>query len=145
MVTEPTVADIALDANVLVAMLDSSDGWSRRANALGRELSGEGHKLLLLDFLVTEAVTVVSRRVTQAAVLATALAQIRLWKDSGEVWFLEARELFFNAALGVVLETDGRLSFNDALLVVLHREGVVDDIVTFDSAFDSIPGLQRIH
>lgn len=58
---------------------------------------------------------------------------------------MEARELFCNEALSVVLGTPRRVSFDDALLVVPQRERVVDEGATVDSGFDSIPGFRRIH
>jgi predicted nucleic acid-binding protein len=94
------VAEVVLDANVLVAMLDSSDSWARDASVLGRRLTGEGNK---------------------RASFSSTKRSVWSWGRTG------------------------RLSFNDALLVVLQRERVIDEIATFDSGFDSIPGFRRIH
>ena len=119
--------------------------WARRANLLVRELEAGGHALLHLDFLVTEAVTVVGRRAKDAAVLGAALARVRHWNASGEISFVDRPDLSFDDALGVVLDTHGSLSFNDALLVVLQRDDVIGEVVSFDSGFDAMRGFRRIH
>lgn len=44
----------------------------------------------------------------------------------------------------MVLATQGTLNFNDALLVVLRREGVIDSVASFDQGFDQVEGFGRI-
>jgi predicted nucleic acid-binding protein len=45
--------------------------------------------------------------------------------------------------LDVVETTGGLLNVNDALLVVLQREGVIGDLASFDSGFDVVKGFRR--
>lgn len=46
--------------------------------------------------------------------------------------------------LDVVLATQGTLNFNDALLVVLRREGAIDRVASFDQGFDQVEGFARM-
>lgn len=139
------VADIVLDSSVVVATLDASDVFARRANELCRELREQGHSFLYLDFLLAEVVAVLGRRAEgNIPVLGAGLGQIRQWARDGEISFFEQGELIFDDAMGVVLETAGRLSFNDAALVVLQREGAIGDVASFDTGFDTVPGFRRV-
>jgi len=138
------MAEIVLDASVVVAILDASDLFAARAHTLRRRLLSEGHTLVHLDFLIAEAVTVLSRRTSDIAVLATGLAQVRQWSDSGEVSFIEDRALIFADVLGIVLETAGRLSFNDASPVVLQRDETIGDVASFDTGFDAVRDFRRL-
>ena len=138
------MAEVVLDASVVVAILDASDVFAARAHALRRRLLAEGHTLVHLDFLLAEAVTVLSRRVSDAAVLGMGLAQVRQWFEDGEVSFVEDRALIFSDVLGVVLATAGRLSFNDASLVVLQREGAIGDVASFDTGLGVVSDFRRV-
>ena len=50
----------------------------------------------------------------------------------------------FGDVLDVVVRTGGALNFNDALLVVLQRDGVIDQVATFDEGFSVVPEFRRL-
>jgi predicted nucleic acid-binding protein len=56
------MAEVVLDANVLVGLLDAGDVHHARARALVDRLRADGHSTVLLDVLVGEAVSVLCRR-----------------------------------------------------------------------------------
>ncbi|MBK8995714.1 MAG: hypothetical protein IPM35_08200 [Myxococcales bacterium] len=56
------MAEVVLDANVLVGLLDAGDVHHARARALVDRLKADGHSTVLLDVLVGEAVSVLCRR-----------------------------------------------------------------------------------
>ena len=64
--------------------------------------------------------------------LSALLAQVRQWFRDGDITFLHAEtERLFEAILDVVANSAGTLNFIDALLVILEREGVLDDVASF--------------
>jgi hypothetical protein len=69
---------------------------------------------------------------------------MRSWFDNGEVRFLahEAEHLA-TSVLDVVTDSQGVLNANDALLVVLQREGTIDMLATFDKGFEIIADFDR--
>ena len=143
------MADVALDANVLVAFLDAGDAHHARAVALIERLRTEQHELVLLDICVGEAVSVVCRRARERRGsppdLHRFLAAVRSWHDQGEItWAAAASERLFGAIASTVEEAGGVLNFNDALLVALHRDGVFEHLASFDAGFDAIEGLSRM-
>lgn len=143
------MAEVVLDANVLVALLYDGDVHHARARALAASLEEAGHSLVLLDVLVFEAVSVLCRRArerkTRPPDLDTALDAVRGWLAGGHVRFIgeDARRIARDA-LDVIHETSGVLNFTDALLVVLARERAFDSLASFDKGFDVVSGFSRL-
>jgi len=74
------MAECVLDANVLVAWIDSADSLHVRAHDLLKQLEEDGTEPVLLDVLVAEAVSVLCRRFRerrQRGDLAAMLAEFR--------------------------------------------------------------------
>ncbi len=59
------MAKMVLDANVIVGWLDQSDSLNARAMKLLDNIHSAGDSYLLLDFIVSEAVSVMCRRACQ--------------------------------------------------------------------------------
>ena len=141
--------EVVLDANVIVALLDAADALAGQAKTLGEQLRTEGAELVLLDVVVSEAVSVLCRRARERRKdppeLQVALATVRRWAEEGSIrWVAAEAERLVGAILDVVEGTAGRLNFNDALLVVLQREGVIGDVASFDGGFDTVPDFRRV-
>ena len=143
------MAEVVLDANVLVGLLYAEDAQHGRARALADRLERDGHELVLLAVLVGEAVSVLCRRARERKAsppgLAEVLAVVRGWFEGGHVRGTGQDALRFAAdVIDTVAVTGGVLNFNDALLVVLQRQGVIDDVASFDSGFDAVAEFRRI-
>ena len=70
---------------------------------------------------------------------------MRSWFDGGEVRFLAHEfERAAGAVLDIVAESAGVLNANDALLVALQRERVIDTVATFDRGFESVAEFSAI-
>jgi predicted nucleic acid-binding protein len=143
------MADVVLDANVLVGYLDANDVHHARAASLVDRVEAAGHRGVLLDVIVAEAVSVLCRRARERKAnppdLSVVLRQIRSWHDAGEIEpSSQDRPRFFGEVLDVVEATKGVLNFNDAILVVLQRDAVIDDVASFDEGFDVVPGFRRL-
>ena len=143
------MAEVVLDANILVGFLDKADVHNARAETLLAELQRNGHVPLILDVLVGEAVSVICRRAQERRAKQTDLDRviqvIRRWHAGGGIanvsMDVSAR---FNAILDVVAASAGVINFNDAMLVVLQREGAIGDVASFDKALDTVPGFRRV-
>src|SRR5262245_5667583 len=127
--------DAVLDANVLVAWIDSADSLHARAKALMQQLERGGVQPVLLDVLVSEAVSVLCRRFRerkQSADLPATLADLGTRIDRSAItWIASEAERLYDKILALVAETNGRLNFNDVLLVLLQREGRIGAVATF--------------
>lgn len=143
------MAEVVLDANVLVGYLDANDVQHTRASALIDRLQAGGHASVLLDVLVAETVSVLCRRARERKAsppdLTAVLVRVRRWHDAGEIEpALSDVPRFFTEVLDVIEESAGALNFNDGLLVVLQRNAIIDDVASFDEGFDKVNGFRRI-
>ena len=125
--------EIVLDANVIVAQLDSADALAARARELTARLRGTDAVPVFLDFIVEEALSVLSRRARERKTtppdLTAATAVARAWAERGAIrWVAAEAERLWPHILGVMESSGGRLNFNDAMLVVLQREGLIGDL-----------------
>ena len=142
------MTDCVLDANVLVAWIDSADSLHTRAHDLMAQLEQDGADPVLLDVLVAEAVSVLCRRLRerrQRGDLAALLAEFRRRIDPTTIqWVGAEAERMYERILDQVAATEGRLNFNDAFLVLLQKDGRVGPVATFDAGFDAVLGFLRV-
>ncbi|UQA61745.1 type II toxin-antitoxin system VapC family toxin [Polyangium aurulentum] len=143
------MADVVLDANVLVGLLDLKDALHRRARGLISRLELAGHALVLLDVCMSEALSVLCRRAEQRRQqppeLDLVLAAWNAWYERGEIFFVTSfADGLFPQVLSVVADSEGRLNVNDALLVVLQRQEIIGDVASFDEDFDAVADFRRV-
>jgi predicted nucleic acid-binding protein len=142
------MTDVALDANVLVAWFDAADTLHAKAKVLLGQLQAAADRPVFLDVCIGEAVSVTCRRARQRKGtppdLAELLRAVRGLYDRGEIRFVgDVLRTHFVDVLAVVAATGGLLNVNDALLVVLQRQGVIGDLASFDAGFDVVDGFRR--
>ncbi len=112
-------------------------------------LEVEGHAPVLLDVIIGETVSVLCRRARERQknppVLGDVLAMVRGWAADRSIrWVAQEAERLVNDILDVIDATEGKLNFNDALLVMLQRKGLIDDVASFDQGFDVAADFRRI-
>lgn len=142
------MADVALDANVLVAWMDAADALHTKAKDLLDRLRAAGDAPVFLDVCVAEAVSVTCRRArerkSRAPDLEAFLDVVGRLHERGEITFVASvMATRLPDVLRVVRATGGVFNVNDALLVVLQRDGDIGDLASFDAGFDVIDGFRR--
>ncbi|MBE7483102.1 MAG: hypothetical protein HS104_24405 [Polyangiaceae bacterium] len=74
-----------------------------------------------------------------------ATSVVRRWHEAGQIAPVSGDVgRRFGAIMDVVEASAGALNFNDALLVVLQREGAIGDVASFDRALDTAEGFRRL-
>lgn len=142
------MSDVVLDANVLIGFVDPGDVHHQRATDVLREIEKAGASVVLLAFVVEEALAVLVRRKRERRGSTTPdlnafLGMVRAWQEAGLVDEMVA-ELAGRLPdlLDIVEESHGALNPNDAKLVLLQRTGAIGTIVTFDRNLAEFPALQ---
>jgi len=141
-----TMADVVLDANVLVGYFDQNDALHRQALAVIQEVKETGDTPIMLDFLVAEAVSVLCRRTQQRKTnppdLGAILADVKDILEQGRINFVsENVESRFGKVLDLVQRSNGVLNFHDATLLVSQEDGTIGPVATFDEALARYPGF----
>ena len=132
---------IVLDSSFLIAFHNRRDVHHEAAAHLMPDLIGGVHgRLLLLEYVFLEVVTVLLARCGHAIALDAADTLL----NAQEVDFLPCSELFQHALDVFRTSTTARLSFTDAAIVAAARRHETEFIATFDEGFRRIEGLKLV-
>ncbi len=140
------MANVVLDANVLVGLFDRNDTLHSAATELVQRITGHGDRVALVDFCMAEALSVLCRRSRERKSnppdLTAIFEEARALDNAGKIAHVE--ETSFRAVLNVMQATAGALNYNDALLVVLQKRGAIGEVASFDVRLDTAEGFRRL-
>lgn len=140
--------DIAIDASVLVALLNPQDLWRDQSIALEHALLDAGNTPVYFDCVAAEAVSAAARRLrekgrTDEVGRLIHRLQARIpYEDL--TWILPDGPIFYPQALELMRASSGELNFNDALIALACREREIPAIASFDADFDRVDWLKRV-
>jgi uncharacterized protein len=128
---------IFIDASFFIAASIKKDQWHTRVLEILPEITKQDKMT---------SIVVLSEAVTTVGSLAGGKMGARLYNyiiDNHEVKFMD-KELS-TQAMNSFLKYDGVLSFADSVSLELMKQCKVDTIASFDSDFDKVKGIIRIH
>ncbi|AUB56560.1 nucleic acid-binding protein [Methanobacterium subterraneum] len=128
---------IFIDASFFIAASIKKDQWHTRVLEILPEVTKQDK---------ITSIVVLSEAVTMVGSLAGGKMGGRLYNyiiDNHEVKFID-KDLS-TQAMNFFLKYDGVLSFADSVSLELMKQGKVDTIASFDSDFDKVKGIMRIH
>jgi predicted nucleic acid-binding protein len=140
---------VALDTNVVVALVDDRDTWHSAAVAMRTALLEAQVQLVYFDCVLNETVGVIGRRTAEQKrpeqfdrLLDGLLAMM---PPTHITWIASAAQPWFPEIVRLCREGHGTLNFHDALIALACQELGVRFLVSFDPDFDRIPWLTRMH
>ncbi len=143
-----TALNVVIDANVVVALVDTRDKWHPQAIALRDALISQQAQLVYFDCVVNETVGVIGRRAEEqkrsdqfGGLLDDLSKQI---PASSITWISREGERLHEQVLELCRVHGGRLNYNDALMAVFCRERGIRQIASFDADFDALAWLNRV-
>ena len=139
---------IAIDACVLVGLINPRDLWHAQAKNLIDALGAADFTPMNFDCAVTEAASVLVRRLHEkgySVEAAKTLEQLNTHIPPRQIiWILPDVPRLYRHALELMRDSSGELNFNDALIALACRERELPAIASFDTDFDQVPWLKRI-
>lgn len=139
---------VAVDSNVLVALIDRRDKWHQQALTLVSALKAENAALVYFDCVLNEAISVMARRAQEqrrSAEFPALLDELlRYVSEDMVTWVSMDIRRLFRQIVGLISRTGGLLNFHDSLIVLSCRELGIEAIASFDEDFDRVEGLVRI-
>jgi predicted nucleic acid-binding protein len=140
---------VVIDANVLVALVDTRDKWHAQAVILRDTLIAERARLVYFDCVVNEAVGVIGRRAEEqkrSDQIDHLLDRLKQQVPAESItWVGSDSERLYEQVLDMCRAHGGRLNFNDILMALVCRERKIRVIASFDTDFDELPWLVRVH
>lgn len=128
---------IFIDASFFIAAINKKDQWHGKA--------GKILPIIRNEEKITSGL-ILSESVTLAGSLFGGKTGLKLFNyilDNHEVRYVD-KELSFNS-MNTFLKYDGTLSFADSVSVEIMRDLQIERMVSFDSDFDKVDGIMRIH
>lgn len=129
---------IFLDSSLLIAAADQDDQFHKRAKELIPELKEEK---FLSELIISESVTGVGARL--GSKLAKEVFENLLYNPSVKVIYTNKRLL--ERAIQIYIKYDGRLSLADSVSVRIMYDNKIKKIASFDTDFDGLENVTRIH
>ena len=103
---------------------------------------------VIFDCVLAEAISTLSRRLHEkrrSATLSQTIALLRSeYPDSHITWLYPQVSNQYDEILRLVIETNGALNFNDALIALACLDRKIPLIASFDSDFDQVEWLTRV-
>lgn len=139
--------NVIVDTNVIVSLIDEKDKWHNRSLELIARADSEGWKGVILDLILFEAISVISKRLNErgrpddVSEKIDKIVEIFLKQVT---WTGNMIGLWFGEIIDIVKRSNGRLNFNDAFIVVFCLKNGINFILSFDRDFDEIDFIKRI-
>ncbi len=128
---------IFVDSSYYIAIADTKDQWYEKALELSEYI--ENNINVVSSFIISEIVTEIGRR--SGGKVAYNL--YNYFKDNCEIIYID-RDLLVES-MGIFLKYDGALSLADAASIAVMDNMKISEIVSFDSDFDKVDFINRIH
>jgi predicted nucleic acid-binding protein len=140
--------EVVLDSSILVGILAPRDRWHQQATDLWLAVKESGHTPLYLDCVVSESVSVATRRLFEQNRSAEIETLFRRLENEFAVntitWVLPDVPRLYPEIIGLMRSSGGELNFHDALIALACRERNIPAIASFDGDFDQINWLRRL-
>jgi predicted nucleic acid-binding protein len=127
---------ILADSSFFIALADRKDQWHDQAKDLSPSLSGE--KFVISELVLSESVTIIGRRSGGK----TGERLYHYFLDNCAIVFSD--EPILKAGMKIFLRFDGSLSVSDAVSVAIMEHKKIRRILSFDSDFDKVEGIERV-
>jgi hypothetical protein len=128
---------IFVDSSFFIALVDRKDQWHPAAKAVLTVLADE--TIIISDLIIAESITIIGRRSGGKA----GEQLYHYFTDNCDL--VVTNEKILKGSMSVFLRYDGTLSVSDAVSVFIMKRRNIDRILSFDSDFDKIAGIVRIH
>ncbi len=128
---------IFVDSSYYIAIADTKDQWHKKALELSEYI--ETNISVVSSFIISEVVTEIGRR--SGGKVAYNL--YNYFTDNCKIIYIN-RDLL-SESMEIVLKYDGTLSLADAASVAIMDNMKIGEIISFDSDFDKVDFINRIH
>lgn len=139
---------IALDTNIVIALLNADDSTHLRAMQAYHAIKPLDAQQVIFDVVMIEALSVIARRLEEkkrASEFNQYISKLEAFAPKDEMEWLSLRiPTLYDECLALMHETSGRLNFNDALIALGCRELGITHLMSFDTDFDYVQWLTRV-
>ena len=125
-----------LDTTFIVALFVSNDQWHPQAINIYKKIKND--ELIISKLVIAETITVLKNKLRTKDIREIYINLPRLFE------IIEDSALF-DGAVNEFVKYDSNISFFDSMYVFIMNEKNISKIVSFDSDFDRVDGIVRLH
>lgn len=125
-----------LDTTFIVALFVSNDDWHSQAVEVYKKIKNK--KLIISRLVIAEAVTVLKNKLETKDIL-------EIYRNFPNFFHIIEDSAFYDEAMAEFIKYDSTISFFDAMYVAIMKKEGIDEIVSFDSDFDKVDNIIRVH
>jgi len=125
-----------LDTTFIVALFVSNDQWHQKAVEIFEKIKLD--EFIISKLVIAETITVLKNKLNTKEIreIYRTLPKIVNVIDDYE---------FFDDAMEIFVKYDSKISFFDSMYIYLMKKENITEIISFDSDFDRVNGINRIH
>lgn len=125
-----------LDTTFIVALFVSNDQWHQKAVEIFEKIKLD--EFIISKLVIAETITVLKNKLNTKEIreIYRTLPKIVNVIDDYE---------FFDDAMEIFVKYDSNISFFDSMYIYLMKKENITEIISFDSDFDRVNGINRIH
>ena len=127
---------ILVDSSYFIALMREKDMWHNDAVEISDKIKDP---YLVSDLIISESVTMVSS--LEGGKAGKLLYEYFI--DNCKIEFVDS--VMLSRSMEILLKYDGSISLADAVSVEIMNKHRIRKIISFDSDFDKIEGIVRIH
>ncbi len=139
---------IALDASFVLGLLDEKDLWNSRAMRLYEILVARDFHIVVFDCVMAESISILARRIHEKRRdldLKSLLDRTKAkFPTKSIVWLYPDLPEQYDSVVDLIEQSNGELSFNDALIALSCQQRNIEYLASFDADFDQVKWLKRL-
>lgn len=125
-----------LDTTFIVALFVSNDNWHSQAAEVYNKIKNK--KLIISKLVIAETFTVLKNKLETKDIL-------EIYRNLPNFFHIIEDNDYYDEAMSEFVKYDSTLSFFDAMYVAIMEKEGIDEIVSFDSDFDKVDNIIRVH
>ncbi len=125
-----------LDTTFVVALFVSNDDWHPQAVKVYEDIKNQ--KLVISNLVIAETITVLKNKLETKEIL-------EIYRGMPNFFQVIEDTNCYNEAIMEFVKYDSTLSFFDAMYVAIMKKLDINEIISFDSDFDKVDDVIRIH
>lgn len=125
-----------LDTSFIVALFVTNDRWHPQAIEIYQKIKNE--KLIISRLVIAETITVLKNKLETKDIR-------EIYSNISRLFEVIEDSNSFDGAMNEFVKYDSKISFFDAMYVFIMKEENISEIISFDSDFDGVDGIIRIH
>lgn len=125
-----------LDTTFIVALFVLNDDWHSKAVEVYNRIKNK--RLIISKLVIAETVTVLKNKLETKDIL-------EIYRNLPNFFQIIEDNGYYDEAMSEFVKYDSTLSFFDAMYVAIMEKEGIDEIVSFDSDFDKVDNIIRVH